>query len=139
VVHGVDDDLSGERVARKLAEAVRWDGEDDDVGIAHDLVGRRGACAGGEHVDCQRDLVGRAGSRDRDVVAGIDRGAGKCRAELARADDAESQILAGTLALVREFDRFDGCAYRVRAAVDASSVSGAAASSSRTRGITSRP
>ena len=59
VVHGVDEDLAGEEVARELAEAVRGDGQDDDVRVADDLVGGYGARAGGEHVDRQRDVFGR--------------------------------------------------------------------------------
>ena len=46
VVHRVDEDLAGEQIAGKLAEAVRGDGEDDDVGVAYDLVGRRRVRAG---------------------------------------------------------------------------------------------
>ena len=60
VVHRVDEDLAGEQIGWELAEAVRGDGEDDDVGVAYDLVGRRRARAGCEHVDRQRDVVGRA-------------------------------------------------------------------------------
>ena len=49
-----------ELIAGKLVEAVRGDGEDDDVGVAYDLVGCRRMRAGCEHVDRQRDVVGRA-------------------------------------------------------------------------------
>ena len=142
VVHGVDEDLAGEQVAWELAEAVRGNGQDDDVGVAHDLVGRGCARAGGEHVDGQRDLVGRARSGDRDVVAGRDGGAGERGAELARADDAEAQIVdlgARWRSRLGVLDRRDGHRQLLTAAAGASSASGAAASSSRTRGITSRP
>ena len=43
--------------------------------------------AGSEHVDGQRDVVGRARSGDRDVVACRDSDPGERRAELARADE----------------------------------------------------
>jgi hypothetical protein len=62
VVHRVDQDLAREEVAWELAEAVRGDGEHDDVGVADDLVGRGRLRAGGEHVDGERDVVGRARS-----------------------------------------------------------------------------
>jgi hypothetical protein len=74
VVHCVDDDLAGEQVVGELAEAVGGDGEDDDVGVADDLVGRGRVRTGCEHVDGQGDVVGRARSCDRDVVAGGDGG-----------------------------------------------------------------
>ena len=92
VVHRVDEDLAVEEVARELAKAVRRHGEDDDVGVADDLVGRDGAGAGGEDVDGQRDVIGGPGARHGDVVPGRDRRAGDGRAELAGADDAEPQI-----------------------------------------------
>jgi hypothetical protein len=90
VVHRVDEDLAGEQIARKLAETVRGDGQDDDVGVAYDLVGCCRARAGCEHLDRQRDVVGWARSRDRDVEAGGDGGARERRAQLARADDAKA-------------------------------------------------
>ena len=62
VVRGVDEDLAGEQIAWELAEAVRGDGEDDDVGVAYDVCGRGRARAWGEHVDRERDVVGRARS-----------------------------------------------------------------------------
>ena len=62
VVRRVDQDLAGEEVGWELAEAVGRDGEDDDVGVAYDLVGRSRVCAGREHVDRERDVVGRARS-----------------------------------------------------------------------------
>ena len=60
VVHRVDEDLAGEQIARELAEAVRGDGEDDDVGVAYDLVGRGRARAGASTSTVERDVVGRA-------------------------------------------------------------------------------
>ena len=128
VVHRVDEDLAGEQVGWELAKAMRGDGQDDDVCVAHDLRGRCGARAGGEHVDGQRDFVGGARSRDRDVVAGRDGGAGERRAELARADDAEAQIRR--LALGGSSRRSDRSAQAVivsssTPATRASSVSGA--------------
>ena len=58
VVRRVDQDLAGEEVGLELAEPVGGDGEDDDVGVAYDLGGRRCVCARGEHVGRQRDVVG---------------------------------------------------------------------------------
>jgi len=60
VVRRIDQDLAGEEVRPELAEAVGRDGEDDDVGVGDDLVGRGRVCAGREHVDRERDVVGRA-------------------------------------------------------------------------------
>ncbi len=60
VVHGVDEDLAGEQIAWELAEAVRGNSQNDDVCVAYDRVGRRCSSAGGEHVDGERDSVGRA-------------------------------------------------------------------------------
>ena len=60
VVHRIDEDLAREQIAGELAEAVRGDGQDYDVGVAYDLGGRSCACAWGEHVDRERDAVGRA-------------------------------------------------------------------------------
>src|SRR5207247_9121713 len=37
VVHGVDEDLSGEQIGGEFAEAVRGNGQNDDVGVAYDL------------------------------------------------------------------------------------------------------
>ena len=37
IVHRVDQDLAGEEVVRELAEAVRRDGQDDQVGVADDV------------------------------------------------------------------------------------------------------
>jgi hypothetical protein len=134
VVHRVDEDLAGEQITWQLAEAMHRDGQDDDVCVAHDLVGRGRAGAGSEHVDRQRDVVGRRRSRHGDVVAGRDRGAGKRRAELARAHDAEPQV-ARLRRWCRAGQRPGGLGHRASTAA----ASGDAASSSRTRGITSRP
>jgi hypothetical protein len=60
--------------------------------VIHDLLRRDGASARGEHIDRERDVIGGPRSRQRDVVAGRDRGAGDRRAELAGSDDSEAQI-----------------------------------------------
>jgi hypothetical protein len=138
VVHRVDEDLAGEQIAWKLAEAMRGDGQDDDVRLADDLLGRRRSRAGGQHVDGQRDHVGRPRSRHHDVVTGRDGGACECRAELARADDAEAQIVDLDTRFADELVLGERHRHpRPLAATGA--ASGVAASSSRTRGITSRP
>jgi hypothetical protein len=62
VVHRVDEDLAREEIARELAEAVRGDGEDDDAGVAYDLLVRCGVRARGEDVDRQRNVGGRSRS-----------------------------------------------------------------------------
>src|SRR3954469_1063842 len=127
----------------ELAEAVCGDGQNDDVGVAYDVFGCRRGRAGGEHVDRQRNVVGRARSRDSDVVAGRDGGAGERRAELARADDAEAQIVGpGAGGGRRSFaglGRRDGDHEFLTPAASVSCASEGASSSPRTRGITSRP
>src|SRR4029079_18655384 len=81
VVRRVDQNLAGEQLGRQLAEAVRRDGQHDDVGVAYDLLGRGRACAGRQYVDGQGDVLGRSGSGDRDVVAGREGDPGQAGAE----------------------------------------------------------
>ena len=59
VVRRVDEDLACEPVGRELSKAVGGHGQDDDVRVADDLVGRNGAGPGGKHLDGQRDVIGR--------------------------------------------------------------------------------
>ena len=156
IVDRVDQDLAGEQVRRELPVSMSGYGQHDDVGVADYLLGRGGAGTRGEDVDGERDVVGRPGARDGDVVAGFDRGAGERRPKLAGADDAEAQL--------RRLGAFRGVA---RPAVSSDSVDGRGGerdrferhpqpppsepadtgsrspddttSSSRTRGMTSRP
>jgi hypothetical protein len=131
-----------EEVRRQLAKAVRGDGQNDDVGVTDDLGGRDGTGAGREHVDGQRDVTGRPRSGHGDVVAGRDRGTCERGAELARADDAETQITAlaprhGSLGGARAV----GVDHRDVLTPDSAATgsSAGAASRARTRGMTSLP
>jgi hypothetical protein len=63
VVHRVDDDPPREEVGIERAETMPGNGEDDQVSVADDLLGRRGTGARGEDLDRQRDVAGRAGPR----------------------------------------------------------------------------
>src|SRR5262249_47054512 len=123
-------------VARQFAKAMGRNREYDDVAVANDLLGGLGPRTRREHVDGEGDVVGRSRAGDRDVIAGCDGGTGERRTELARADDAEAQIvgLGRGRRLCGELD----CS-RHRQPSTATTGSGAAASSSRTWGITSRP
>jgi hypothetical protein len=68
-----------------------------------------GWAPGASRADGQGDVVGRAGTGDRDVVAGLDGGARKRGAELARADDAEAEILDLWVDRARALGYFDRC------------------------------
>ena len=131
-------------------------GQRDDVGVADGLLGRESASTRSEDVDGQGDVVCGSGARDRDVVAGLDRGACECGAQLAGADYAEAQVrrlgpvggvarLAVSYHAARRFvggrDRFERHPQLLASepTLMTSRSVGSVASRSRTRGMTSRP
>ncbi len=117
-------------------------GEDYCFGVAYDVRSGDSVGAGGEDGDGQSNVVGWSGSGDGNVVARCDGRAGERGAELSRPDDAEAQIIdRGVRGIRRALGETAYCdGHRQPAiAVAAPSASRVAASSSRTRGMTSRP
>src|SRR6266446_1123670 len=96
IVHRIDEDLAGEEVAWQLPEAVHRHGQDDEVRMTYDLVGRDGASAGRQHLDDQRDAIGSSRPRYGDVVPNRDCCTGDRRAHPARADDAQAPLVGLT-------------------------------------------
>jgi len=57
IVHGVNDDLAGEEIVRKVAEAVHGHRQDDEVGVTDDRVGCDRVGARSEYLNDQFDAV----------------------------------------------------------------------------------
>src|SRR5437588_11934677 len=67
-------------------------GEDDEVGVEDDLVGRCGASPWSEHLNDQRDAIGSSGTGDGYVVAGRDGLARDRRSDPAGTDNPQAPV-----------------------------------------------